>query len=228
MQDHNFGFYEEPVPFDYYEETKHVADALAIPIAGGRGRAEPAPVPLDDRERRAAGRAAGHVLLRRDDAGLRVARMAEAAGPGMHAPHVGQRPRVPLRRPLRLVRAGARAAPGVQGNRRAPRVLTDLAAAGREGRGARADRTWPRHASSTRRSSARRGCSPRDRPRPSRPETRWSRPPPSCWRGSRCGAQERVATPSEPGHAQHSDLWGQRPASSSGSLRSVEHRADDI
>ncbi|HYN03608.1 MAG TPA: glycosyl hydrolase family 28-related protein, partial [Vicinamibacteria bacterium] len=24
-----------------------------------------------------------------------------------------------------------------------------------------------------------------------------------------CGAQERVASPSEPNHAQHSDLWGQ-------------------
>jgi L-alanine-DL-glutamate epimerase-like enolase superfamily enzyme len=35
MQDHGFSFYEEPVPFDYYEETKAVADALAIRIAGG-------------------------------------------------------------------------------------------------------------------------------------------------------------------------------------------------
>jgi L-alanine-DL-glutamate epimerase-like enolase superfamily enzyme len=35
MQDHGFRFYEEPVPFDYYEETKQVADVLTIPIAGG-------------------------------------------------------------------------------------------------------------------------------------------------------------------------------------------------
>lgn len=28
-------FYEEPVPFDHYEETKAVADALSIPVAGG-------------------------------------------------------------------------------------------------------------------------------------------------------------------------------------------------
>jgi L-alanine-DL-glutamate epimerase-like enolase superfamily enzyme len=35
MQDHGFAFYEEPVPFDYYEETKAVADALTIRIAGG-------------------------------------------------------------------------------------------------------------------------------------------------------------------------------------------------
>jgi L-alanine-DL-glutamate epimerase-like enolase superfamily enzyme len=27
--------YEEPVPYDYYEETKMVADALTIPVSGG-------------------------------------------------------------------------------------------------------------------------------------------------------------------------------------------------
>jgi L-alanine-DL-glutamate epimerase-like enolase superfamily enzyme len=27
--------YEEPVPYDYYEETKRVADALSIPVSGG-------------------------------------------------------------------------------------------------------------------------------------------------------------------------------------------------
>ena len=35
MQDHGYGFFEEPVRFDYFEETKAVADALTIPIAGG-------------------------------------------------------------------------------------------------------------------------------------------------------------------------------------------------
>lgn len=35
LQDYNYEFYEEPVPFDWYEETKQVADALKIPIAGG-------------------------------------------------------------------------------------------------------------------------------------------------------------------------------------------------
>ena len=30
-----YNFYEEPVPFDWYEETREVADALDIPIAGG-------------------------------------------------------------------------------------------------------------------------------------------------------------------------------------------------
>jgi L-alanine-DL-glutamate epimerase-like enolase superfamily enzyme len=35
MQEYKYAFYEEPVPFDWYEETKQVADALEIPIAGG-------------------------------------------------------------------------------------------------------------------------------------------------------------------------------------------------
>lgn len=35
MQEHNLDFYEEPVPFDWYEETKAVADNLQIPVAGG-------------------------------------------------------------------------------------------------------------------------------------------------------------------------------------------------
>ncbi len=35
MQDLRFAFLEEPVPFDYYEETKEVADQLPLPVAGG-------------------------------------------------------------------------------------------------------------------------------------------------------------------------------------------------
>jgi len=35
LEEYKFDFYEEPVPFDWYEETKEVADALKIPIAGG-------------------------------------------------------------------------------------------------------------------------------------------------------------------------------------------------
>lgn len=35
MQEYKYAFYEEPVAFDWYEETKAVADALEIPIAGG-------------------------------------------------------------------------------------------------------------------------------------------------------------------------------------------------
>jgi L-alanine-DL-glutamate epimerase-like enolase superfamily enzyme len=35
LEEYRYGFFEEPVMFDWYEETKQVADALAIPVAGG-------------------------------------------------------------------------------------------------------------------------------------------------------------------------------------------------
>jgi len=35
LEEYRFAFFEEPVPFDWYEETKQVADTLTIPIAGG-------------------------------------------------------------------------------------------------------------------------------------------------------------------------------------------------
>ena len=35
LQENKIDFYEEPVPFDWYEETKEVAKSLEIPIAGG-------------------------------------------------------------------------------------------------------------------------------------------------------------------------------------------------
>ena len=35
MEAEKFDFYEEPVPFDWYEETREVAESLTIPIAGG-------------------------------------------------------------------------------------------------------------------------------------------------------------------------------------------------
>ena len=35
IEEYRYDFYEEPVPFDWYEETKQVTDALSIPVAGG-------------------------------------------------------------------------------------------------------------------------------------------------------------------------------------------------
>lgn len=35
MHEHRLAFMEEPVPFDYYDETKDVADQLTLPVAGG-------------------------------------------------------------------------------------------------------------------------------------------------------------------------------------------------
>jgi len=35
LEKYNYRFFEEPVMFDWYEETKQVADALTMPVAGG-------------------------------------------------------------------------------------------------------------------------------------------------------------------------------------------------
>jgi L-alanine-DL-glutamate epimerase-like enolase superfamily enzyme len=35
LEESKIDFYEEPVPFDWYEETKEVAGALSVPVAGG-------------------------------------------------------------------------------------------------------------------------------------------------------------------------------------------------
>jgi len=35
LEEYQYEFFEEPVPFDWYEETRQVNDALNIPIAGG-------------------------------------------------------------------------------------------------------------------------------------------------------------------------------------------------
>ncbi len=35
LEKYDYRFFEEPVPFDWYEETKQVADGLKLPIAGG-------------------------------------------------------------------------------------------------------------------------------------------------------------------------------------------------
>ncbi len=35
LEEYNYQFFEEPVPFHWYEETKKVADSLSVPIAGG-------------------------------------------------------------------------------------------------------------------------------------------------------------------------------------------------
>ncbi len=39
LEEYKFAFYEEPVPFDWYEETKAVTDVVSIPVAGGEQEA---------------------------------------------------------------------------------------------------------------------------------------------------------------------------------------------
>ncbi len=41
LQDHGINMFEEPCPFDWLEETKQVADALEIPVAGGEQETSP-------------------------------------------------------------------------------------------------------------------------------------------------------------------------------------------
>jgi len=35
MADHGYSFFEEPVPFDFYDETRAVTEQLTLPVAGG-------------------------------------------------------------------------------------------------------------------------------------------------------------------------------------------------
>ena len=35
LEEYDYQFFEEPVPFHWYEETKQVTDSLSIPVAGG-------------------------------------------------------------------------------------------------------------------------------------------------------------------------------------------------
>jgi L-alanine-DL-glutamate epimerase-like enolase superfamily enzyme len=35
LEEYNYQFFEEPVPFHWYEETRQVADSLSLPVAGG-------------------------------------------------------------------------------------------------------------------------------------------------------------------------------------------------
>jgi len=86
-EEHGIATYEEPVPHDQYEETKQVADALRVPVAGGE---------QESSHHRFRWMIAHHALdLVQPDLfyygglirSIRVARMAHAAGLGC-APHI--------------------------------------------------------------------------------------------------------------------------------------------
>jgi L-alanine-DL-glutamate epimerase-like enolase superfamily enzyme len=87
MEEYKYAFYEEPVPFDWYEETKMVADAVNIPIAGGEQE------PSLHNFRWLIGNE-GLQIVQADMfyfgglvRSMKVARMAEAVGK-LHIPHV--------------------------------------------------------------------------------------------------------------------------------------------
>ena len=144
MQDHGFRFYEEPVPFDYYEETKAVADALTIPIAGGEEEASL-------RQFRWMIETGVLQVVQPDlfyfggmTRALRVARMAEVAGlectPHMSGTGLG----------FLYAAHFASVAPAhgphqeYQGDRRTPRVVSHLRPARGEGGRSRSVGTRPR------------------------------------------------------------------------------------
>ena len=117
MQEHGLAFLEEPVPFDSYDETRTIADALPDPCGRRRTGEQPAAIPLDGRAPRRRRRPARSLLLRRVN--QVDSRRADGGGRrhAVHAAHVRRRSRLSLRRPLRLVCAKRRAVPGVQGTR---------------------------------------------------------------------------------------------------------------
>ena len=87
LEEDKYAFYEEPVPFDWYEETKAVTDAANIPVAGGEQEASMHAfrwLIANDAPRYRAGRP---LLLRRihplDEGGA----MAAAVGK-VHTPHI--------------------------------------------------------------------------------------------------------------------------------------------
>ena len=65
MEEYDYGFYEEPCRFDHLEDTKAVADALRIPVAGGEQEFSEYRLPLDDRQPRSRHRPARPALPRR-------------------------------------------------------------------------------------------------------------------------------------------------------------------
>ena len=148
LEEHRYGFFEEPVMFDWHEETRQVADALALPIAGGEQEYS----------------LHGFRWLIANDAlqivqpdnyyfggmirSMQVARMAAAFGKSC-TPHMsGGRPRVPLHGALRVRSSQRHAPPRVQGpsNERAIR-MPDVAPEGRrrQDQGPHRPRLWRGH-----------------------------------------------------------------------------------
>ncbi len=135
MEEYDYAFYEEPCRFDHLEETKAVADALRIPVAGGEQESS------EDRFRWVIANR-GLDVVQPDlhyyggfIRSMRVARMAHAAGllctPHMSGSGLGYLDAAHLR----LVHPQPRAVHRVQGRFRHPRQQRDLVAEVRERRG---------------------------------------------------------------------------------------------
>ena len=117
LEEYKYAFYEEPVPFDWYEETKAVKDAREHSGRRRRTGGEHARLPLAHRQRRARYRPARRVLLRRihplDESGAHGRRHGESA----HAAHF-RRAGLSLHDPFRLRDSERGPVPRVQRPRR--------------------------------------------------------------------------------------------------------------
>ena len=103
MEEYDYGFYEEPCRFDHFEDTKAVADALRIPVAGGEQE-------FSEYGFRWMIANRGVDIVQPDlhyhggfIRSMRVARMAHAAGLLVYPAHVGLGPGLSRCGALRLV-----------------------------------------------------------------------------------------------------------------------------
>ena len=135
MEEYDYAFYEEPCRFDHLEDTKAVADALRIPVAGGEQE-------FSEYGFRWMIANRGVDIVQPDlhyyggfIRSMRVARMAHAAGllctPHMSGSGLGYLDAAHLR----LVHPQPRPIHGIQGRHRHPRQQRDLVAQVRERHG---------------------------------------------------------------------------------------------
>ena len=128
MEEYDYGFYEEPCQFDHLEDTKAVADALRIPVAGGEQE-------FSEYRFRWTIANRGLDIVQPDlhyhggfIRSMRVARMAHAAGllctPHMSGSGLGYLDAAHLR----LVHPEPRSVHRIQGRHRHPRQQRDLVA----------------------------------------------------------------------------------------------------
>ncbi len=96
LEEYRYGFFEEPVMFDWHEETRQVAAALSLPIALGEQEYS-----LHGFRWLIANEAVQIVqpdtlLLRRNDSLDEGGTNGRSVGKKLHSPHVGRRTGVPL------------------------------------------------------------------------------------------------------------------------------------
>ena len=103
MEEYDYGFFEEPCPFDHLWETKQVADALDHPRGWRRARIQYASFSLVDRKSSDRRRATRSALLRRLPANRACRAHGQCDGHTLHCPHVRQRSRLCRYMPSRIV-----------------------------------------------------------------------------------------------------------------------------